>query len=165
MSVRESDVRVRICLCGLLAVLVVPGLAPALENFSNGFESGDLSAWSDAVGERCDFHIGDPCSFATQACFMGEILGPQAVDLCLVPPAVDPFPLPEFADWISAGLAGYDLCGPNSVCLDATPGVFLCRDLCATSEGPFGSTPHPDCRRVDAVCTNAFGNPSYGLCE
>jgi len=154
----------RISLLVLLAVLMVPGLGFAQEIFNDGFESGDLSAWSNAVGEVCGFHDGLGCSFAFKTCFMGELLNPLAVDLCLDTPNVTPFPLPEFADCIAAGLAAYDLCGPNSVCLDVTPGVYDCRDICATSEGSFGSGPHVDCRRSGAVCIDAFGNPSYGLC-
>ena len=132
--------------------------------FEDGFASGDLSAWSDAAGEICDFHGGAGCSFLSKTCFMGEILNPQATDLCLGTPGVIPFPLPEFADCDAAGLSAYDFCGPNSLCLETLPGDLECRDICATSEGPFGSS-HPDCRRSGAVCTDAFMEPGYGLCE
>ncbi len=149
----------------VFAVFLVPATGFTQEIFSDGFESGDLSAWSDAMGEVCDFHAGVGCSFPFKTCFMGELLNPLAVDLCLSTPDVTPFPLPEFADCIAAGLAAYDLCGPNSGCLEDTPGAYICRDFCATSEGPFGSSPHADCRRTGAVCQNAFGSPSYGLCN
>jgi hypothetical protein len=148
----------------VVVVLMLPTSGFAQEIFTDGFESGDLSVWSDAVGELCGFHTGMGCSFAFKTCFMGELLNPAGVDLCHNTPDVDPFPLPEFADCIGAGLTAYDLCGANSVCLDSTPGVYECRDVCATNEGAFGSSPHVDCRRTGAVCIDAFGTPSYGLC-
>lgn len=148
-----------------VAVFMFPSSGFTQEIFNDGFESGDLSAWSDAVGEVCGFHASVGCSFAFKTCFMGELLNPVGLDLCLDTPNVTPFPLPEFADCIAAGLAAYDLCGANSVCLEliTTPGVYECRDICATSAGAFG-TYHPDCRRADAICEDVFGNPSYGLC-
>lgn len=149
----------------LLASLVIPVSGFAQSVFSDDFASGDLSAWSNAVGEACDFHSGDGCSFVFKTCFMAELVNPLGVDLCFDTPDVTTFPLPEFADCVAAGLAAYDLCGPNSVCLDETPFNSECRDVCATSEGGFGSSPHPDCRRLDAVCIDAFGDPSYGLCD
>jgi hypothetical protein len=154
----------RLSLIVAVAVVMCPTSGLTQEVFNDGFESGDLSAWSDAVGEVCGFHASIGCSFAFKTCFMGELLNPVGLDLCLDTPDVTPFPLPEFADCIAAGLAAYDLCGANSVCLDSAPGVYECRDVCATSAGAFGSSPHDDCRRTGAVCMDAFGTTSYGLC-
>ena len=164
----------------LVGVIGLPGLANGLLGpgpliFADDFETGDLSLWSNGQGEDCGFpHCWlDPltpcppspgCSFGDQTCFMGELLGEPPVDLCLATPDLDPFPLAEFADCTAAGLLRLSPCGPSSICVQVAPGDVQCRDLCATSEGAIGTTDHPDCRRPEAVCSDAF-HPDFGLCE
>lgn len=144
--------------------------------FADDFESGDLSAWSDALGESCGFaHCWlDPltpcppspaCSFTDKTCFMGELITSPPQDQCIDTPDTDPFPLPEFADCLTASLLRGIVCGPSSLCVQLAPGDVQCRDLCATSEGPFGTNNHPDCRRPEAVCTDSLFHPDFGLCE
>lgn len=150
--------------------------APIQIIFADGFETGDLSAWSDALRESCDFpHCwldpltpcppSPPCSFTDKTCFMGELITSPPQDLCIDTPDTDPFPLPEFADCLAAGLLRGVPCGPSSLCVQLAPGDVQCRDLCATSEGAFGTTNHPDCRRPEAVCADALFHPDFGLCE
>lgn len=144
--------------------------------FSEDFETGDLSGWSDSLGETCGFpHCWlDPltpcppspaCSFADQTCFMGELISSPPQDLCIGTPDTDPFPLSEFADCLAAGLPRGSTCGPSSTCIQFSPGDVQCRDLCATSEGALGTNNHPDCRRPEAVCTDALSHPDFGLCD
>ena len=144
--------------------------------FVDGFESGDLLAWSDATRESCGFIHGwidvathaDPspgCSFDSKTCTMGELTSAFPQDLCTITPDVAPFPMAEFADCGAAGLGPFDLCGPGSVCVEITAGDVQCWDVCAASEAPFGDSPHPDCRRAAATCVDAFSRTDLGLCE
>ena len=150
--------------------------APIQIIFADGFETGDVSAWSDAFGESCGFpHCwldpltpcppSPPCSFTDQTCFMGELILSPPQDLCIDTPEIDPFPLPEFADCLAEGLDRSLACGPSSLCVQLAPGDVQCRDLCATSEGDLGTDNHPDCRRSEAVCTDSLFHPDFGFCE
>lgn len=174
--------RIWTLLSGLALCAVIPAQLSATVSIplgiilADGFESGDLSAWTDGSNESCAFahcwldpltHCSPliPCTFVDQTCFMGELVASPPQDLCFGTPDTDPFPLPEFGDCLADGLLRGDVCGPSSLCIRITPGDVQCRDLCATSEGALGTDNHPDCRRPEAVCIDILLHPDFGLCE
>ena len=173
--------RLAVLSMALLGVIAAPpratdaASAPVEVVFADDFETGDLSAWANALRESCEFpHCwldpltpcipSPPCSFSDKTCFMGELILSPPQDFCIDTPNVSPFPLAEFADCLAAGLLQSSACGPSSMCIQLAPGDVQCRDLCAVSEGAIGTNNHPDCRRAEAVCTDAF-HPDFGLCE
>ena len=115
----------------------------------------------------CDFHLGVSCSDELLSCSPGELFVLE-FDVCLTPPEHLPeWPLPEFEICPPPSEPG-QLCGPNSVCLEADflggPGL-RCYDLCIASAGPIGAPDHPDCRRDTALCMEAFAEDlGFGLC-
>jgi hypothetical protein len=119
----------------------------------------------------CDFHAGVACTDSSMTCYMGETLllaevrgGWPAQDLCLLP---ETFLAPD-ADCDAAGLDSGHLCGANATCFQSRwatgDETNYCIDICVpTTEHPFDTSGHPDCRNAAATCTDV-GDEWIGSC-
>lgn len=118
--------------------------------------------------DTCGYNHGDPgnptraCADSSEVCRPGELIG-ETYDYCRQPPATT---LAPGDDCTSNGLMVFDECGINSLCLtESLTGSVLCYDMCITSEGAFGTSPHPDCRDTNATCTQVVSTSAFGACQ
>lgn len=131
-----------------------------------GLQSGMTPLAFGFCQETCSYVHGGAAADCTAfgSCVLGELLG-QPDGACSTGVPVPE--LNELDDCTAAGLAEGELCSANGVCLVigaiAGPDV-LCYETCATSEGAFNTTNHPDCSRATAVCSQLFMSTEFGVC-
>ena len=171
-----------ICLAGSCAAICDPDAAagtpgaadvscPRADDICTGLSQTGADGMAQPINlgqcqQTCAYDEDRACTDTSLTCVPGELRSGTA-DTC-----VAGIPIPEvdlLGDCTAAGLAEFDLCGPNSICLDLSQNFglqgVLCYDLCRTSEGAFNSGSHPDCRSQSVSCIQAFQSTDFGLCS
>ena len=113
-------------------------------------------------------HTGSsPACEEDEWCLYGALFGHEE-NYCSPSTLAEDEYLDELASCIEADLSEFQYCAQNSACLRVDiiglPTELTCYDFCRTSEGPFDSAGHPDCRRPEAVCSQLFTSAEFGVC-